>query len=159
MTNQDFGEQLNNSEKGEETDNQTPVGEPVAAVGPSNETTVQPTLMNETMPYDAPVTETVSHETSVVTNPESSTTLFNHEESGHFRARWSEIQGLFVDEPRSAVEQADALVSEVIEQFTQKLVSGHNVLNGQWNQGIEPSTEDLRKALQRYRSFFNRLVV
>jgi len=75
--------------------------------------------------------------------------------------RWNEIQGRFVDEPRSAVQQADALVSEVIEKITQMFANEHSSLEGQWKQkqGNDVSTEDLRKALQRYRSFFNRLVV
>lgn len=89
----------------------------------------------------------------------SSAALFEREESEHFRTRWSEIQGSFVDEPRAAVLQADALVTEVIEHLTTMFNSEHRSLEGQWNQGSDVSTEDLRKALQRYRSFFNRLVV
>jgi hypothetical protein len=85
--------------------------------------------------------------------------LLNREESEHFRTRWNEIQGKFVDEPRTAVQQADALVSEVSAQITQMFASEHTALEAQWNQGNDVSTEDLRKALQRYRSFFNRLVV
>ncbi|HEX6304516.1 MAG TPA: hypothetical protein VFZ76_10030 [Anaerolineales bacterium] len=85
--------------------------------------------------------------------------LLSREESEHFRTRWNEIQGKFVDEPRAAVEQAYALVSEVIEQITQMFANEHSSLEGQWNQGNDVSTEDLRKALQHYRSFFNRLVV
>ena len=103
--------------------------------------------------------ETITHEAPVGTNAGSSAALLNREESEHFRTRWNEIQGKFVDEPRSAVQQADALVSEVIEQITQMFASEHSSLEGQWNQGNDVSTEDLRKALQRYRSFFNRLVV
>jgi hypothetical protein len=85
--------------------------------------------------------------------------LLNQEESDHFRTRWNEIQGKFVDEPRTAVQQADALVSEVVENITQMFAKEHSSLEGQWNQGNEVSTEDLRMALQRYRSFFNRLVI
>ena len=85
--------------------------------------------------------------------------LLDHEESEHLRTRWNEIQGMFVDDPRSAVQQADALVSEVVEKITLMFASEHGSLEGQWNQGINVSTEDLRKALQHYRSFFNRLVV
>jgi hypothetical protein len=47
----------------------------------------------------------------------------------------------------------------VIEKITQMFANEHNSLDGQWNQGVDVSTEDLRKALQHYRSFFNRLVV
>ena len=85
--------------------------------------------------------------------------LISREESEHFRTRWNEIQGKFVDEPRTAVQQADELVSEVVKKIIQMFASEHSSLDSQWNQGIDVSTEDLRKALQHYRSFFNRLVV
>jgi len=103
--------------------------------------------------------EAITKESPIDTNAGSATALLNREESEHFRTRWNEIQGKFVDEPRAAVQQADALVSEVIEQITQTFTNEHSSLENQWNQGNDISTEDLRKALQRYRSFFNRLVV
>ena len=81
------------------------------------------------------------------------------DESEQFRTRWNEIQGKFVDEPRSAVQQADMLVSDVIEKITRMFADEHSSLEDQWNQGNDVSTEELRKALQHYRSFFNRLVV
>jgi len=125
------------------------MGETAAAVGP----------MVETFVPAAPTSETIIPKAPISTNAGSSTALLNREESEHFRTRWNEIQGKFVDEPRAAVQQADALVSEVIEQITQLFTNEHNSLEGQWNQGTDVSTEDLRKALQSYRSFFNRLVV
>jgi hypothetical protein len=130
---------------------ETPMGGTVAVVGP----------MEETIVHEAPMGETITHEAPapIGTNAGSSAALLNREESEHFRTRWNEIQGKFVDEPRAAVQQADALVSEVIEQITQMFANEHKLLEGQWNQGNDVSTEDLRKALQRYRSFFNRLVV
>ena len=45
------------------------------------------------------------------------TTLFPENETTDFRTRWTEIQTGFVDEPRRAVEQADALVAEVIKRL------------------------------------------
>ena len=90
--------------------------------------------------------------------PEATTNLLLREESEHFRTRWNEIQGKFVDEPRDAVQQADALVSEVVDQITRMFATEHGTLEGQWKQGNDVSTEDLRKALQHYRAFFNRLV-
>jgi hypothetical protein len=80
-------------------------------------------------------------------------------ESGRLRTRWDEIQGTFVDEPLSAVQQADALVSEMIGKITRGYADELGALESQWKQGSEVSTEDLRMALQRYRSFFKRLVV
>ena len=118
-----------------------------------------------TVAVDSPMDETIVHgeptihETPITTNAGPSAALLNREESEHFRMRWNEIQGMFVDEPRTAVQQADVLVSEVIEQITQMFANEHSSLEGQWNQGNDVSTEDLRMALQRYRSFFNRLVV
>jgi hypothetical protein len=158
---------------------ETPVGGTVAAVGPMGETIVHEAPMTEAIPYKAPVGEpvadesgvsksipykapmgeTITHEAPIGTNAGSSAALLNREESEHFRTRWNEIQGKFVDDPRSAVQQADALVSEVVEQITQMFANEHSSLGSQWNQGNDVSTEDLRKALQRYRSFFNRLVV
>ena len=108
---------------------------------------------------EKPMGETIVHETPIIANIVSSVSLLNREESERFRTRWNEIQGQFVDEPRSAVEQADALVSEVIEEITQIFANEHTSLQGQWNKGNDVTTEDLRKALQHYRSFFNRLVV
>jgi hypothetical protein len=115
--------------------------------------------MDEKIVAQAPMGEAITKESPIDTNAGSSTALLNREESEHFRTRWNEIQGKFVDEPRAAVEQADALVSEVIEQITQMFANEHSSLEGQWNQDNDVSTEDLRKALQHYRSFFNRLVV
>jgi hypothetical protein len=97
----------------------------------------------------------ITHETPVSMD----VGLLNLNESDQFRARWNEVQGKFVDDPRSAVQQADTLVSEVIEKITRMFASEHSLLEGQWNQGNEVSTEELRKALQHYRSFFNRLVL
>lgn len=101
----------------------------------------------------------IAHEAVIDTKAGSVAALLNHEESEHFRTLWNEIQGRFVDEPRSAVQQADALVSDVIEKITQMFANEHNSLEEQWKDGNDVSTEDLRKALQHYRSFFNRLVV
>ena len=163
----------------ETPDQEIPMGGTVAAVGPMNETFVPEAPMVEaipykapvdetilymapvveTIPYKAPMGETITHEAPIGTIAASSAALLTREESEHFRTRWNEIQGKFVDEPRSAVQQADALVTEVIEQIAQMFDNEHSSLEGQWNQGNEVSTEDLRKALKCYRSFFNRLVV
>jgi len=74
-----------------------------------------------------------------------------------FRARWEAIQQGFVDDPRSAVSDADALVGEVLQRLSTTFENQHQELERQWADG-EPSTEDLRGALQRYRDFFDRLL-
>jgi hypothetical protein len=138
---------------------ETPIVGTTSTVSPMDEAISYRAPMNENIPYKAPVVETTIHEVPIATIAASSTTLLGREESEHFRTRWNEIQGQFVDEPRSAVQQADMLVAEVVEQITQMFAKEHGSLEGQWKLGNDVSTEDLRKALQHYRSFFNRLVV
>jgi len=75
-----------------------------------------------------------------------------------FNARWTAVQTSFVDEPRSAVQQADALVSDVIQRITDSFSRERGQLEEQWDRGDDVSTEDLRQALRRYRSFFSRLL-
>jgi hypothetical protein len=74
------------------------------------------------------------------------------------RGRWTDIQAGFVDEPRRAVEQADGLVAEAIKRLAETFARERDQLEGQWDRGGDVSTEDLRQALQRYRSFFSRLL-
>jgi hypothetical protein len=77
---------------------------------------------------------------------------------GGFLSRWEQIQGGFVDEPRRAVEEADALVAELMQQLAESFSQEREQLENQWDRGDDVSTEDLRLALQRYRSFFDRLL-
>jgi len=76
----------------------------------------------------------------------------------NYRNRWQAIQVGFVDEPRRAVEDADALVAEVVQQLIDSFAGERKNLEGQWSRGDQVSTEDLRVALRRYRSFFDRLL-
>ena len=64
----------------------------------------------------------------------------------------------FVDEPRAAVERADSLVAEVMKQLAEGFARERSTLEHQWDRGDNVTTEDLRVALQRYRSFFDRLL-
>ena len=84
--------------------------------------------------------------------------LFPDEELLGYRTRWEAIQTGFVDQPRAAVEQADALVSQVVTRLTDVFTRERSTLEGQWTKGDDVSTEDLRIALTRYRSFFHRLL-
>jgi hypothetical protein len=84
--------------------------------------------------------------------------LFAGDEADGFRGRWAEIQTGFVDEPRRAVEDADSLVAEVMQRLAETFSSERATLEQQWDGDNEPSTEDLRVGLQRYRSFFDRLL-
>jgi len=84
--------------------------------------------------------------------------LLADEDVGGFRSRWNEIQVRFVDEPRGSVQKADGLVAEMMGRLTQMFSEERTRLEGQWERGDDVSTEDLRIALQRYRSFFERLL-
>lgn len=86
------------------------------------------------------------------------TALFKDDESAHFRTRWTEVQGAFVDSPRSAVERADSLVAETMKRLAEMFSDERKKLEGQWDRGDNVTTEDLRVALQRYRAFFDRLL-
>jgi hypothetical protein len=84
--------------------------------------------------------------------------LFPSGEAESFRSRWVEVQTGFVDEPRSAVEQADGLVAEMMKRLAQVFADERSKLEEQWSRGDDISTEDLRQALRRYRSFMDRLL-
>ena len=75
-----------------------------------------------------------------------------------FRDRWDRVQTSFVDEPRQAVEQADSLVAGVVQRIVEQFSIEREQLEKQWDSGSDVSTEDLRQALKRYRSFFDRLL-
>ncbi len=78
--------------------------------------------------------------------------------SARFQRSWEEVQTRFVDDPRGAVEDADGLVANVMKQLAEDFAREREGLEAQWGRGEDISTEDLRVALQRYRSFFRRLL-
>jgi hypothetical protein len=86
------------------------------------------------------------------------THLFDEEELRDFRARWDQVQTSFVDEPRHAVEQADALVGTVVKRIADQFADERAKMEQQWGRGQNVSTEDLRQGFKRYRAFFDRLL-
>jgi hypothetical protein len=88
----------------------------------------------------------------------ASAPLFSDHDIGDLRGRWSNVQAGFVDEPRRAVEEADKLVAAVMKRLAEGFANERSTLEKQWDRGDNVSTEDLRVALQRYRSFFDRLL-
>lgn len=84
--------------------------------------------------------------------------LFSRSDIGDLRGRWSNVQTSFVDEPRRAVEEGDKLVATVMQRLAEGFANERSKLEKQWDGGDNVSTEDLRVALQRYRSFFDRLL-
>ena len=99
---------------------------------------------------------------SEINRPETQSTsaarLFPNNELDNLRTRWKEIQTNFVDEPRKAVEQADSLVASAMKRLAEVFAEERSNLEKQWDRGDNVSTEDLRVAFQRYRTFFDRLL-
>lgn len=93
-----------------------------------------------------------------VNDANSATPLFSESEMSELRGRWSNIQAEFVDEPRRSVEQADQLVATAMQKLADGFANERASLEKQWDSGDSVSTEDLRVALQRYRTFFGRLL-
>jgi hypothetical protein len=84
--------------------------------------------------------------------------LLPSDQTERYRGRWQEIQAGFVDEPRASVEQADTLVADLMQRLAAGFSEERERLETQWDKGDDVSTEDLRIALTRYRSFFDRLL-
>ena len=91
-------------------------------------------------------------------NAANDTPLLATDVVSQLRNQWTDIQAGFVDEPRRAVERADGLVADAIKRLAETFANERAQLEGQWDRGGDVSTEDLRQALQRYRSFFSRLL-
>jgi len=102
---------------------------------------------------DRPRADAVGAGTTEETAP-----LFKDEDLSGYRTRWSAIQTGFVDEPQRAVEEADALVAELMTRLAEGFADERRQLETQWERADRVSTEDLRLAMRRYRSFFERLL-
>jgi hypothetical protein len=84
--------------------------------------------------------------------------LFTPEATREFRSQWTDIQARFVDDPRQAVRDGDELVARVMKSLAESFASERNRVESQLRDGGDASTELLRVALRRYRSFFERLL-
>lgn len=85
-------------------------------------------------------------------------TLLAEREASDLRSEWDTIMASFIDDPRTAVEDADKLVSEAIQRVSQVLTEQRSTLAQKWINSKEASTEDLRQSLQYYRALFSRLL-
>jgi hypothetical protein len=85
-------------------------------------------------------------------------TLLEDADQQGFVASWQDIQARFVDDPRKAVEEADQLVATVMQRLADGFAEERDRLEGMWGRGEDVGTEDLRVTLQRYRTFFHRLL-
>ena len=115
----------------------------------------EPTALKKELELPPPSAEL---QPPAVAADEPAAPLFSPDEAKEFRVRWDTIQGGFVDEPRRAVEQADSLVAGAMKRLAEIFADERAKLEGQWDRKESVSTEDLRLALRRYRSFFGRLL-
>ena len=119
-------------------------------------------LLNRTAP-----SETAGAATTAATSPRGGVDsadshdrapLFAENELNDFRRRWQDVQGSFVDDPPTTVRNADELVAQVMTRLATIFADERAKLEHEWDKGENVSTEDLRVALRRYRSFFDRLL-
>jgi hypothetical protein len=116
-----------------------------------------PTAQREVVrDLDAPVISTKTFD--VKNEEEQLAPLFLPDVAKDFRSRWDAVQSSFVDDPRQAVQQGDELVAQVMKSLAETFSSERAKLEGQVDSTDNASTEDLRVALRRYRSFFERLL-
>jgi hypothetical protein len=109
---------------------------------------------DETSPTDGrAVTDASSSQQRDANEP-----LLSADDGRAFQQRWEKIQVSFVDEPQASVRDADSLVAELMQTLASTFAEERSRLEDEWERGAEVSTEDLRQALQHYRSFFRRLL-
>ena len=84
-------------------------------------------------------------------------TLIEPERAESYNSRWNELKGEFVDDPRGSVRGANELVGEVLDELEELFRSQRADLEHGLD-SEQTTTEDLRQALGRYRSFFDRLL-
>lgn len=84
--------------------------------------------------------------------------LFDDGRAKELHDRWGALQARFVDDPRETVADADSLVAELLQELARSFNGARSALEEQWSRGDDVSTEDLRLTLQRYRSFFERVL-
>jgi len=95
---------------------------------------------------------------STATGPGSHASLLDDSELQNMTMRWKDIQAEFVDEPATAVREADALVAELMQRLAAMFANERAELETRWAGGNQVSTEELRQGLRLYRSFFERLL-
>jgi hypothetical protein len=107
---------------------------------------------------DQPVRDHPVRDQHIQDRDERLAPLFSEDVTEDYRARWTAVQGSFVDDPRAAVQQGDELVAQVMKSLAESFAAERDELDGQLGESSDASTETLRVALRRYRSFFERLL-
>ena len=91
-------------------------------------------------------------------SPDGTPELLSRDDNDGSRAVGSRSRPASSTSRAQTVEQADELVAEVMKRLAEGFAGERERLEQQWGRGEDVSTEDLRVALQRYRSFFQRLL-
>jgi hypothetical protein len=94
---------------------------------------------------------------TAVSEQETRLRVFEEQETEQFRTQWREVQARFVDEPQSAVRDADSLLSTMMDELKSHIDSHKRSLDGEWDRDTK-DTEQLRVAMQRYRSLFDHIL-
>ena len=113
---------------------------------------------SDSIPSDSVLEERNPQPVAVTNHAMHPNALFPGDELNGFRSQWDQVQTSFVDEPRTAVEQADSLVANVVKRIAEQFAAEREQLEKQWDRGEDVNTEDLRQAIKRYRAFFDRLL-
>ena len=106
---------------------------------------------------DEPLAEHARGDAPLVEEVHEPAGLASAGDQERFVTRWQEIQAGFVDEPRRAVQDADALVVDMMDRLARMLASEREQLESLGETG-KVSTEDLRQGLRRYHTLFERLL-
>ncbi len=83
--------------------------------------------------------------------------VWEPETTDGFRDRWQQIQLRFIDSPRNAADQAQNLVSDVIDALADGLRRQRGELD-RWRDAALDDTEELRVTVRRYRDLLDRLL-
>ena len=129
--------------------------DPLAETAPDSDPLVEEAPDKD--PLAEPVPATVASADAAGAGQARPAGLGSADDQERFAARWQEIQAGFVDEPRRAVQDADALVVDMMDRLARMLASEREQLESLGETG-KVSTEDLRQGLRRYRSLFERLL-
>jgi len=137
---------------GDLSDDRTDIERPDEAAGERVET-VPAAEPVDRIERDEPVTEPTGMPVTGSVEPRTAQGFFAEDTVNRFRDRWRELQAGFVDDPERAVQGADELVDEIMRELAERKQN----LGQQWRDG-EHDTEELRVAIQEYRSFLNQLL-
>ena len=106
------------------------------------------------MPDSSPASPSLV--SAACTAPESVTEAHPAGNTASADGSWNEIQAMFVDDPHASIERAAGLVDDRVEELIQSLRARQHSMQSAW-QATDAGTEELRVALQHYRTFWNSL--